>query len=184
MLISVLNIKLTCEWHKAIKLNYKNTHTNVIVFLRVTKNFPCAVAARNALEPAVEKVGQCAALGITSREPGTVRGTARKPHFSRAFISVTFQLWTQVFWVISVYFNIRNTLPKSGTFLLGHPVYCWFYNHCSFSSMICIRCTWILYCPISCETDHEWRVGNNWEVTKVNYFCYYPAIYLDRWGTW
>ena len=27
------------------------------------------------------------------------------------------------FWVISVYFNIRNTLPKSGTFLLGHPVY-------------------------------------------------------------
>jgi len=27
-----------------------------------------------------------------------------------------------VFWVISVYFNIRNTLPRSGTFLLGHPV--------------------------------------------------------------
>jgi hypothetical protein len=27
-----------------------------------------------------------------------------------------------VFWVISVYFNIRNTLPKCGTFLLGHPV--------------------------------------------------------------
>ena len=28
-----------------------------------------------------------------------------------------------MFWVISVYFNIRNTLPKSCTFLLGHPVY-------------------------------------------------------------
>ena len=28
-----------------------------------------------------------------------------------------------MFWVISVYLNIRNTLPKSGTFLLGHPVY-------------------------------------------------------------
>jgi len=28
-----------------------------------------------------------------------------------------------VFWVISVHFNIRNTFPKSGTFLLGHPVY-------------------------------------------------------------
>ena len=28
-----------------------------------------------------------------------------------------------MFWVISVYFNIRNTLSKSGTFLLGHPVY-------------------------------------------------------------
>jgi len=27
-----------------------------------------------------------------------------------------------VFWVISVYFNIRNTLPKFCPFLLGHPV--------------------------------------------------------------
>ena len=25
--------------------------------------------------------------------------------------------------VISVYFNLRNTLPKFGTFFLGHPVY-------------------------------------------------------------
>jgi len=33
-----------------------------------------------------------------------------------------------VFWVISVYFNIRNTLPKSGTFLLGHPVYIYIYG--------------------------------------------------------
>jgi hypothetical protein len=28
-----------------------------------------------------------------------------------------------MFWVISAYFNIRNTLLKSGTFLLGHSVY-------------------------------------------------------------
>ena len=28
-----------------------------------------------------------------------------------------------MFWVISVYFNIRNTLPKYGTFLLVHSVY-------------------------------------------------------------
>ena len=28
-----------------------------------------------------------------------------------------------MFWVISVYFNIRNTLPNSRTFLLGHSVY-------------------------------------------------------------
>ena len=34
MLISVLNIKLTCEWHKDIKLNYKNTFTLVIVVLK------------------------------------------------------------------------------------------------------------------------------------------------------
>jgi hypothetical protein len=28
-----------------------------------------------------------------------------------------------VFWVISVYFNIRNILPKSDTNFLGHSVY-------------------------------------------------------------
>jgi len=28
-----------------------------------------------------------------------------------------------VFLVRSVYFNLRNILPKSGTFLPGHPVY-------------------------------------------------------------
>jgi hypothetical protein len=32
-----------------------------------------------------------------------------------------------VFWVISVYFNIRNSLLKFGTFLLGHPVYIYIY---------------------------------------------------------
>ena len=35
MSISVLNFKVTCEWHKAIKLNYKNIRTRVIVILRV-----------------------------------------------------------------------------------------------------------------------------------------------------
>ena len=35
MLISVLNIKVTCEWHKAIKLNYKNTRTTVVFVLRL-----------------------------------------------------------------------------------------------------------------------------------------------------
>ena len=34
MLISVPNIKVTCEWHKAIKLNYKNTRTTVVFVLR------------------------------------------------------------------------------------------------------------------------------------------------------
>ena len=35
ILISVLNIKVTCEWHKAIKLKYKNIRTRVTVILRV-----------------------------------------------------------------------------------------------------------------------------------------------------
>jgi len=32
----------------------------------------------------------------------TVRGHPRSPHFSMAIISVTVQLWIEVFWVISV----------------------------------------------------------------------------------
>ena len=34
-----------------------------------------------------------------------------------------------MFWVITVYFNIRNTLPKFCLFLLGHPVYIYIYTH-------------------------------------------------------
>jgi len=49
--------------------------------------------------------------------------TAVKFQTSLAIISVTVQLWILGFWVISVYFNIRNTLPKFCPFLLGHPVY-------------------------------------------------------------
>ena len=44
-------------------MNYKNTRTHVIAVLRVTKHFTCAVGARNELEPAVDKDGQCAAYG-------------------------------------------------------------------------------------------------------------------------
>jgi hypothetical protein len=46
-----------------------------------------------------------------------------------------------VFWVISVYFNIWNTLPKFFTFLPGHPVcvyiyiYIYTYTHTLFLSL-------------------------------------------------
>jgi hypothetical protein len=53
---------------------------------------------------------------------GTVRGTARRPHFSGHYLRNRSTLDMGV-WVISVCFNIRNALPKSDTFLLGHPVY-------------------------------------------------------------
>ena len=58
---------------------------------------------------------------VTTRETGTVRETARRPYFSLAIISVTVQLRIQVFWVRSVYFNVRNILPRSGTFPPGTP---------------------------------------------------------------
>jgi len=75
----------------------------------------------NVLEPAADKDGHAQCTGNTSHEPGTVCGTARRPHFSLAFISVTVQLRIKVFLVISVYFNLGNILPKSGTFPPGTP---------------------------------------------------------------
>ena len=55
-----------------------------------------------------------------------------------------------MFWVISVYFNIRNTLPKSGTFLLGHPV--------------CI------YVKVNkkCKSSHRW-IRNLFSVISISY---------------
>ena len=63
------------------------------------------------------------AIAYTSRQTDTVRGTTRRPHFSLAITSVTVQLRIWVFWVISLCFNLRNILPKSGTFPLRHSVY-------------------------------------------------------------
>ena len=93
MLMSVLNIKVTCEWHKAIKLNYKNTRTHVSVVLRV----PSTVHI-GSNEMLSYRVGQSLcrhsltfiALHSCRR---TLRGNARCPHFSLAIISVTVQLW-------------------------------------------------------------------------------------------
>ena len=45
MLISVLNIKVTCEWHKAIKLNDKNSRHTVVFVLRL----PSTVRSRQLL---------------------------------------------------------------------------------------------------------------------------------------
>ena len=120
MLISVLNIKVTCEWHKAIKLNYKNTRTHVILVLRVTKHFTCAVAARNALESAVDKDGQCAAYGYyVTRTRYSTWNRKKTALFSDHYLRNR----STLFWFISVYFNIRNTLPKFCPFLLGHPIF-------------------------------------------------------------
>ena len=68
------------------------------------------------LDSAVRLKDGHAQCRVTTRETGKVRGTARRPHIFLAIISVTVQLRIQVFWVRSLYFNVRNILPKSGTF--------------------------------------------------------------------
>ena len=106
-------------------------------------------------------------MGITSREPDTVRGTAKRPQFSRAFISVTVQLWTWVFWVISVYFNIRNTLPKFCPFLLGHHVYIYIYIYIyilintAFSLIITVRELLCLGILVFSDVDRPTNIKNN-----------------------
>jgi hypothetical protein len=127
MLISVRNIKLTCEWYKAIKLNYKKTRTHIIVVLKGSTHYTwqftaiyyCSISGISVI---LHGSGRQKPRNAVSWQ-GTVRRPARRPHFSLAIISVTVQLWIQVFWVISVYFNIRNTLLRFCPFLLGHPVY-------------------------------------------------------------
>ena len=106
LLISVLNIKVTCEWHKAIKLNYKNARTTVIFVLRLpsTLNRPqltvilwrqsyCAVKhSPRSLDYDVSLPGM--RIGRVWRHGRrTVRGNPRSPHFSMAIISVTIKLW-------------------------------------------------------------------------------------------
>jgi hypothetical protein len=63
-----------------------------------------------------------------------------------AIISVTVQLWISVFWVISAYFNMRNTLPKSGTFLLGHSVYMLHLRLNEYMDSVCIPWSVLVRC--------------------------------------
>ena len=103
MLISVLNIKLTCEWHKAIKLNYKNSRTNTRGCLRVPSTCSNEVLSyrvgRGSSAIKLANV-RSASSHVTTGRCGSryscwriERGNARCPHFSLAIISITVQLW-------------------------------------------------------------------------------------------
>ena len=105
MLISVLNIKITCEWHKAIKLNYKNTRTTVVFVLR----FPSTLhrpqltvilwrQSYRAVKHSPRSLHYDVSSGMRSGRiwrhgRRTEREPPRNPHFSMAIISVTVQLW-------------------------------------------------------------------------------------------
>jgi len=78
MLISVLNIKVTWEWHKAIKLNYKNTRTSVGFVLGlpstlrrprylVTSELPCCETFAKVTALRALVVGHAHWMSMTSR---------------------------------------------------------------------------------------------------------------------
>ena len=95
MLIAVRNIKVTCEWHKAIKLNYKNTRTRVIV----VHWLPTTIHSEHLFQSQGRHCELQATAGLSRwRSSGSrhrhsiVRRHQRSPHFSLANISVTTEL--------------------------------------------------------------------------------------------
>ena len=72
-----------------------------------------------------------------------------------------------MFWVISVYFNIRNTLPKFCPLLLGHPVY-----HSSVCAHMSDKISW---------TDH---VRNEEVLLRVNEQRNIPHEIRKRKANW
>jgi hypothetical protein len=99
MLIYVLNIKLTCEWHKVIKLNYKNSRTTVLRFPRtlrrsqlclylVTSELPCCKALVKVTAWRCLAAGHAQWTSMASRSAYST-WTPRSQHFSMAIISVT-----------------------------------------------------------------------------------------------
>ena len=106
MLISLLNIKVTCEWHKAIKLNYKNTRNTVVFVLRLPstlrrpqltlllwpQSYRAVKNSPRSLYYAVSLPGMRSGW-LWRHGRRTVRGNPRSPRFSMAIISVTVQLW-------------------------------------------------------------------------------------------
>jgi hypothetical protein len=70
MLISVLNINVTCEWPKAIKLIYKNSLTNVVIGLMIPNTLQCAcISSSNEvyclIAFGVARAPQASRLGVT-----------------------------------------------------------------------------------------------------------------------
>ena len=90
MLIAVRNIKLTCEWYKAIKLNYKNTRTRVIVVLRLPSTLPQAAADCSALAKVTAipclVAGQAHWTSTTSRKAYSTSTPQKPTHFDDHYL--------------------------------------------------------------------------------------------------
>ena len=96
MLISVLNIKVTCEWHKAIKLNYKNSRIHVFALLRLRNTVhrpPDRFLSCDVRATVLKTFRQGPVWRILRHGRRTFRGHHSNPHFSMAINSVTVQLW-------------------------------------------------------------------------------------------
>jgi hypothetical protein len=91
MLISVLNIKLTCEWHKANKLNYKNTRVIVVLRLPSTLRRPqlwhqSYHALLTAVYRTMSRSGQAHWTSMTSRTAYSTWTPQKPTHFDGHYL--------------------------------------------------------------------------------------------------
>jgi hypothetical protein len=133
MLIHVLNIKLTCEWHEAIKLNYNTTGTHVIVVLRVPCTIHDASLASNYVTPHHTQ-GQTLIRLVSWQVQ--LCGSARRPLFSGHYLRNRSTLDIDVLGYIGIHYH-KEHLPEvwhipPGTpvciyvyMSFTHKVYCW-----------------------------------------------------------
>ena len=93
MLISVLNIKVTCEWHKPLNWTTKT----LALISRLSLGLPSTVhiGSNEMLSYHVGRSLCRHSLTVNALHScrRTLRGNASCPHFSLAIISVTVQLW-------------------------------------------------------------------------------------------
>jgi hypothetical protein len=76
-----------------------------------------------------------------------------------------------VFWVISVYFNIRNILPRYYTFLPGPPVYVYIYMYIYIYTHKCKYAT--LYISYPCVKGYLYAVINQEYIFIIYFIIYY-----------
>ena len=104
ILISVLNIKVTCEWHKALNLNCKVSRTRVIVIHRVrstihhtgmlSDDVTRLVWLPACLQASADMPHPRADIDNANQLTAIVCGPEGSPQFYLAIISITVQLWT------------------------------------------------------------------------------------------
>ena len=118
MLISVLNIKVTCEWHKAIKLNYKNTRTTVVFVL----GFPSTLHRAQLIRYLVTHSPRSLRYDIWCMcDRASYTGCPRRnvPDFGRVFLMLNYTDITQNTYIQS--WTVTEIMAREKCGLLGGP---------------------------------------------------------------